>query len=159
MSGILKVLTVKKPGVEGLGFEIIGGATVPFYDPIPVGTSAIFSKAYSGPEADITVIVYIYPDGANQLESWRIPGLTSTNVDQKMNEYFTVSTIEPTEDGKGWITDNPDQPLPSWLPTTDSGYKFGFLPFGFNWSWLRKIGFWIAVILGLLVVDAFRKKK
>ena len=159
MSGILKVLTIKKPGVEGVGYEIIGGAEVPFYEMEPVGKTGIFQQVYTGPEADITVIVYIYPDGAVQLENWRIPGMTSTNVDQKLNEYFTISTIEPTEDGKGWITDTPEQPLPSWLPTVEDGYKFGFLPFGFNWSWLGKIGTWIAIILGLIVIDAFRKKK
>jgi hypothetical protein len=159
MSGILKVLTVKKPGVEGVGYEIVGGAEVPFFDPVPVGQSAIYNNTSWDTNADIEVIVYIHPNGFTQLEYWKIPGMTSTNVEQKIDEYFTISTIEPTPDGKGWITDTPDTPLPSWLPTVDDGYKFGFLPFGFNWSWLGKIGTWVAIILGLIVVDAFRKKK
>lgn len=159
MSESFKVYTVKKPGITSLAWELNNGVDVPRFDPVPVGQSVLPAGYSAFPEADIQVIVRIYENGMTQNEMWKIPGFDSKTPQQIVDEYFTVSTVTRDPKGSGWITDNPNQPLPSWLPTVENGYRFGFLPIGFNWSWLGKMKTWLLIIGGLIVIDVFREKK
>ena len=150
MSETIKLYTVKKSGIDSYKF---GGN----YDPVPIGVQFLPYGYSQYPGADIWVTVDIQ-DGRRINEYWKIPGFDSKTPQQIVDEYFTVTTLTPDPDGKGWVS-NTNQPLPSWLPTVEDGYRFGFLPIGFNWSWLGKIKTWLLIIGGLIVIDAFREKK
>ena len=136
---ILNIITVKKPGVQTLGYT----ETSNFYMPVPVGTKAAFVKTLPvGSDADIEVVTGVY-NNFQSIEFWKFPN-------EFIDQYVDTVTVEQNPDGSFNAEDQ--KKLPDWLYTDGLINKIGF-------GLIKKKHLWwiAAAVLGYLVLTDEKK--
>lgn len=135
----VKIITVKKPGVQRLGYTDSGT----FYDNVPVGTKAAYVRLTPlNPDADIEVIAGVY-NGWNAIEFWKFP--------TEFPDFF-IDTVDVEQNPDGSFNPVDKAKLPDWLYTDGLINKIGFgLIKKKHLPWI------IAAVLGYLILTDEKK--
>jgi hypothetical protein len=145
----VKIITVKKAGVESLGwYESPGGSTYSAFSPVPVGTKAAFVRVLPiSSDADIEVITSI-SNGFQGIEFWKLP---NSNIEQ----YIDIVSVQQNPDGS--FNPGDYSKLPKWLYTNGVVNKLG--PGLIDPEWWKKNKWWIWLVGGLLALKLVDNNK
>jgi len=141
----VKIITVKKAGVQSLGMyqNSASSPTYTAYSPVPVGTKAAFVRLLpAGSDADIEVVTSV-TNGFQGIEDWKFPN-------EFIDQYIDIVTVQQNPDGTFNAADKAK--LPNWLYTNGVINKAGFgLIKQKHLPWI------IAAVLGYLILTDNKK--
>jgi hypothetical protein len=135
----VKIITVKKPGVQSLGYTDSGT----FYTNVPVGTKAVFVRLTPlNPDADVEVVTSQVGDFQG-IEFWKFP---TEFID------FFIDTVDVEQNPDGTFPQSEKAKLPDWLYTNGLINKVGF-----GLIKMKHLPWIIAAVLGYLILTDEKK--
>jgi len=136
----VKIITVKKAGVQSLGYyqDSVSSPVYTGYSPVPVGTKAAFVRLLpNSSDADIEVITSV-TNGFQGIENWKFPN-------EFIDQYIDIVTVQQNPDGTFNAADKAK--LPDWLYTNGVINKIGF-----GLIKMKHLPWIIAAVLGYLIL-------